>query len=287
MKYLFLMVAMLVSLSGAVSPALADTPVPLKLTFGVVPQQTASQLARVWTPILAYLGSKTGYTIEFRTAPDTVTFENRVAAGEFDFAYFNPSHYATQRVAASGSSGYLAMARERDAQLAGVVVVSKDSGYKSLRDLNGVTMAFPSPGAFAASILPNLSLRHMGVSVVPKYVASHESVYRTVARGLYPAGGGNAKTYEQVDPAVRAQLRILWKSQPYTPHPIAVHPRIPREVAQRVIAVLLAMANDSQGRVLLKEAGFNGFMVAEDRDYDDMRKLLTGINPTGMAGKVK
>ena len=52
-------------------------------------------------------------------------------------------------------------------------------------------------------------------------------------------------------------------------------------------AALLAMAHDSQGVVLLKEAGFNGFMVAEDRDYDDVRKLLTGINPTGMAGKVK
>ena len=86
---------------------------------------------------------------------------------------------------------------------------------------------------------------------------------------------------------MRAQLRILWKSQPYTSHPIAVHPRIPKEVAQRVRAALLAMANDNQGVVLLKEAGFNGFMLAEDRDYDDVRKLLMGINPTATTGKVK
>jgi phosphonate transport system substrate-binding protein len=281
-KYLLVIVAALAGLSGAVSPALADTRAPLKLSFGVVPQQEASQLARVWTPLLDYLSNKTGYTIEFRTAPDTITFEHRAETGEFDFAYFNPSHYAAYR-----ASGYLAMARERDTQLIGIVVVPKNSGYKSLKDLNGVTMAFPSPGAFAATILPNLSLKQMGGSVVPKYVASHESVYRTVARGLYPAGGGNTKTYEQVDPMVRDQLRILWKSRPYTPHPIAVHPRVPREVAQRVIAALLAMADDSQGAVLLKEAGFKGFVAAQDSDYEDIRKLLAGVSQSGTAGKIK
>ena len=287
MKYLLLIVVTLVGLTGATCPALADTLAPLKLTFGIIPQQSASQLAKVWTPLLDYLSRKTGYTIEFRTAPDTETYERRIAAGEFDFAYFNPSHYALQRDTTVGAGGYLAMVREKDSQLVGVVVVGKDSQYKSLSELNGLAMAFPSPAAFAATILPNLSLRKAGANVVPKYVSSHESVYRTVARGLYPAGGGNAKTYEQVDPAVRAQLRILWKSQPYTSHPIAVHPRIPKEVAQRVRAALLAMANDNQGVVLLKEAGFNGFMLAEDRDYDDVRKLLMGINPTATTGKVK
>lgn len=278
MKNLRAMVAVLVACLGSVPPALADTPAPRKLIFGVVPQQAVTDLARAWTPLLAYLSRKTGYAIEFRTAQDITTFGRRVDAGEFDFAYFNPLHYVTYR-----ASGYQAVARERDTQLVGIIVVPKDSGYKSLKDLNDATMAFPSPIAFAAAILPQLSLKQAGVRVVPKVVASHESVYRTVARGLYPAGGGVVKTYEQVDPLVREQLRILWKSRPYTPHPIAAHPRVPKEVAQRVAAALLAMAEDAQGAVLLKQAGFKGFVAAKDSDYEDIRKLQLSIGHSGMA----
>lgn len=282
MKNLRVMVAALVACLGSVPPVQADTPAPRKLTFGVVPQQSVTDLARAWTPLLAYVSRKTGYAIEFRTAQDITTFGRRVDAGEFDFAYFNPLHYATYR-----ASGYQAMARERDTRLVGIIVVPKDSGYKSLQDLNGATMAFPSPIAFAATILPQLSLKQAGVSVVPKIVVSHESVYRTVARGLYPAGGGIVKTYEQVDPLVRDQLRILWKSRPYTPHPIAVHPRVPGEVAQRAVAALLAMADDPQGAVLLEEAGFKGFVSAKDSDYEDIRKLQHSIHPSGMAPQEK
>lgn len=263
-------------------PLRADTPAPHKLTIGVVPQQAATELARVWSPLLARLSSKTGYAIEFRTAQDISTFERRVEAGEFDFAYFNPLHYATYR-----TNGYQAIARERDTQLVGIVVIPQASQFKSLKDLNGVTMAFPSPTAFAATVLPQLSLKQLRVQVVPKYVSSHESVYRSVARGLYPAGGGIVKTFKQVDPAISDQLRILWKSDSYTPHPIAVHQRVSTEVARRVQDALIALSADTSGTALLKDAGFKGFVVAKDSDYEDIRRLQVSVSDLAPAAQTK
>ncbi|CRI63664.1 hypothetical protein THIOKS11410013 [Thiocapsa sp. KS1] len=61
------------------------------LTFGVVPQQAASKLARLWSPILDDLGARTGVRIGFRTAPDTPTFERRLAAGDYDLVEFELS----------------------------------------------------------------------------------------------------------------------------------------------------------------------------------------------------
>ncbi len=283
MKIVQIILAALVSLLSAVQPAQAGTPAPIKLTFGVAPQQAVTNVAEAWTPLLAYLSSKTGYTLEFRTAQDIATFDRRIKTGEFDFAYFNPLLYTTYyRV-----SGYHAVAKEKDTQLVGIVVVPKDSGYKSLKDLKGVTMAFPSPMAFAATILPQLSLKQLGVDVVPRYVSSHESVYRTVAFGLYPAGGGIVKTYDAVDPAVRDQLRILWKSAPYTSHPVAVNGRVPKQVTQRVVAALLAMANDPKGAQLLAAAGYKGFVAANDSDYDDIRKLADSLGKSGLDLKAR
>lgn len=282
MKAFHLIVAVLVSLWVVVLPASADSPATRKLTFGIAPQQAATELARLWTPMLARLSSKTGYVFEFKTAQDIVTFEQRIKAGEYDFAYYNPVVYAMYR-----ENGYQAVARERDTQLVGIIVVPKDSRYKNLKDLEGATMAFPSPGAFAASVLPQMSLKQSRVSVVPMYVSTHESVYLTVARGLYPAGGGIIKTFNQADPAVRDQLRILWKSDPYTPHPIAVHPRVPKEVTQRVLAALLSMTDDPEGAALLKNAGFKGFMAAKDSDYEDIRHLYGKIRKFAEITKTK
>lgn len=254
--------------------ALGQPPQPasVQLTFGIVPQQAVTEMARLWTPILSYLSQKTGYSIQFRSAADIRTFENRVEAGEYDFAYFNPLHYSTFR-----ENGYEAIVREKDVVLTGIIVVHKSSVMKGLRDLEGMTVAYPSSTAFAATILPTMFFRQERINVTPRYVSSHESVYRTVAQGLYPAGGGIVKTYEQADPAVRDQLRILWKTPSFTPHPVAAHQRLPRHIVQRVRKALTDMASDPQGAAILKSSGLKGFIATGDGDYHDIRTLNVNI----------
>src|SRR5258708_28106314 len=96
-------------------------PVAAQFSFGIVPQQSASELAYLWTPLLSYLGEKTSLKLEFRTAKDMPTFEQRLAAGEYDFAYMNPYHY----VVFHDSVGYRALAKEKEQKLVGVIVVHK------------------------------------------------------------------------------------------------------------------------------------------------------------------
>lgn len=238
-------------------------------SFGVVPQQSASELAKLWVPILAYLSNKTGYKLHFTTARNISTFEQRLAASEFDFSYMNPYHYSVFHA----SAGYLAMVAERDRHLKGIVVVRKDSPYQTIADLQGMRIAFPSPAAFAASILPRRYMENNGITHDPIYVSSHDSVYLSVAKGLYPAGGGIERTFSLVDPAVRAQLRVLWVTQTSPPHPIAVHPRVPREVTERLKREFLAMAKDPQGSALIQALGFDDFVEVVDTDYDAVRDL--------------
>jgi len=242
---------------------------PVTLSFGFVPQQSASKLARLWTPILNYLSEQTGYRLRFRTAQNIPVFEQRLAAGEYDLSYMNPYHYTTFQRA----PGYAAFARARDKRIKGIVVVRRDSPVKDLRELDGQTLAFPSPAAFAASVLPRARFKAEGITITPKYVSSHDSVYRTVARGLYPAGGGVIRTFKNVDPAISDQLRILWTTRPYTPHAIAAHPRVPTQVVQRLQQAMLAMDRNPQGKKLLAAIRIKGFERGEDKDWDDVRAL--------------
>ena len=73
-----------------ISPAHLWSEESLTLSIGIVPQQNATKLARLWTPICNYLSQQTGHRFVFKTAKDIPTFEKRLAAGEYDIAYMNP-----------------------------------------------------------------------------------------------------------------------------------------------------------------------------------------------------
>ena len=251
--------------SNAALAAIDEVPI----SFGIVPQQSASTLARVWSPILHHLSQQTERRFVFRTAPDIPTFEQRLAEGRYDIAYMNPYHY----VVFNEKAGYEAFAKARDKQIKGVLVVREDSDITTLEALDGMTLAFPAPAAFAASVLPQAHLRQQGVEFTPKYVSSHDSVYRAVAQGLYPVGGGVVRTFTSMDASVSDQLRILWTTPAYTSHAIAAHPRLPGDVVNAIGNALVAMDQTADGASLLQALSIKGFEAARDEQWNDVRGL--------------
>ena len=237
-------------------------------TFGIVPQQAASEMAKTWLPFLDALSRKSGVKLRFVTAPDIPEFEKRLAEGAYDIAYMNPYHYTVFHK----KSGYEAFAREKDRKIKGIIVVRQDSKIKDIKELNGTTLVFPSPAAFAASILPRAALRKAGVNFTTKFVSSHDSVYLNVQHGIYPAGGGIVRTFDMLDEPVKQDLRVLWTTPAYTPHAIATH-QLPKAVAKKLLDALLNMSDDPAGQETLKLIGFKGVEAARDADWDDVRQL--------------
>lgn len=238
-------------------------------SFGIGPQQSASELAKRWTPILQYLSERSGINLQFRTAKDIPTFQQQMRDGTFDFAYINPYHYLLFRK----SAGYTAFAHEREGKLIGVLVVHKDAKIRELAQLEGQTLAFPAPNALAATWLPLQTLKAQGVEVNVQYVNSMDSVYRSVAKGLFPAGGGELRTLGAIDPEIKSQLNILWTSESLPPFAFAAHPRVPKEIVMRVQKAMQEMEQQGAGQALLKAINIKGLEAANDSDYDAMRKL--------------
>ena len=238
-------------------------------TFGVVPQQSAQKLVRNWGPLCAYLSQSSGVDISFATAPDIPEFERRLFQGRYDFAYMNPYHYTVF----SQKPGYQPLAKQKDKKIVGIIVVHRDAPHKDCREFVGKTLVFPSPAAFAASVLPRAFFQEAGISITPKYVKSHDSVYCNVARGFYVAGGGVVRTLRNADPAVSNKLKIIWKSKSFTSHAIAVHPQVPENIRRLVLEAMLKMNDDQEAQPLLEAIGFKGFTTAADHDWDDVRAL--------------
>lgn len=243
---------------------------PVSLSFGIVPQQAPSKLLQSWGPVLKWLQRRTGYQFVFRTAPDIPTFEQRLAAGEYDFAYMNPYHFT---VFNKGDTKYQAVAKAKNKRIQGILVVRKDSPITSPNELRGKTLAFPAPAAFAASVLIQAHLKAEQIPFDARYVSSHDSVYRAVAGSFFVAGGGVIRTFASTDPKVREQLRILWTTPGYTPHAIAAHTRLDAAVVSHIQQALSAIGDDAGGRAALARLKVKGFERAANSDWDDVRAL--------------
>lgn len=242
--------------------------------FAIVPQQSATKLAKLWGPVFTRLSNETGLTIKFTTAKNIPTFESRLAAGEYDFAYMNPYHYTVF----SQAPGYVALANQKEKRIQGIMVVRKDSPLQSLLELDGQQIAFPSPAAFAASVLPRAELDRLQINHTPKYVSSHDSVYLSVARGLVSSGGGIMRTFNNTDPAIRSQLRIFWKTKKYTPHAFAAHPRVPEADRKKLQQALVSLGDTPEGMALLSALNFKPLQAVGDAEWNDVRQLnLTAL----------
>ncbi|GGF69487.1 phosphate/phosphite/phosphonate ABC transporter substrate-binding protein [Alteromonas lipolytica] len=268
MKFLFSIL-----LALCVTPAIArldNTSNPPRVySFGVVPQQSAFKLAKMWTPLLQHLSEQTGISIQFVTAKDIPSFENELAAGNYDLSYMNPYHY----VVFSDKAGYVPLVRDSKKGLKGIIVTRHDSPITSIQQLQGLALAFPAPAAFAASIIPRAEMNRAGISIVPRYVNSHDSVYLNVIKSLFPAGGGIIRSLEHLPEAQRSQLRILWQSKTYTSHAIAAHSRVPPAQRKQLVAFFAGLSQSEQGRSLLKQLNFSQLDAATDSDWDDIREL--------------
>lgn len=247
------------------------------LTFAVVPQQSASKLAQIWTPIIKELAQETEINIKFTTAADIPTFEKRLSEGKYDIAYMNPYHY----IVFNQLKGYQAIVKARNKKLKGIMVVAKNSPINSFSELNNTTLAFPAPAAFAATIINQADLKKNNVNFTANYVSSHDSVYLTVAKGIYPAGGGVLRTFNNLDASIQARLRILSTTQGYTPHAIAVHPRVTAQQITKIQQALTSMNNSELGEQLLQLINIKGFEFAKDSDWNDIRQLQLVVDIAG------
>lgn len=255
---------LLIVLLLAVFPSQAQT-----LVFGIVPQQSAKTLAQNWQPLMHYIAEQTGHTIRFATAKDIPTFEDRLAAREYDIAYMNPFHF----VEFEQQAGYNALVRQQGAKITGLIVVKHDSDITSIEQLQGQTLAFPAPAAFAASIIPRAELAKLGIAVQPQYVFSHDSVYLNVSKGFFVAGGGIMRTLQSWEQKNNDSLRVLWTSKAYTPHAIAVKNDLPVRVVTQLLQAFLSINNSDASTDILAPLRFAGFEAAQNEDWDDVREL--------------
>lgn len=222
-------------------------------TFDVVPQLTAAKIYTTWSPLLQRVGQEAGLCFELRVSPTIPEFEQKLLKGEPEFAFLNPYH----AVLAYQKKKYQPLLADSQDLLTGILVVRADSPIKSLDELKGKNVTFPAPNAFAASLLIRAELAKKKIDINPVFVKTHSNVYRSIIGKDAMAGGGVNNTLDNEAHEVRQQLRVLFETPAYTPHPIVTLPSVPNAVRDRFLKAMIKLEQDDEGRKLLDGINLN------------------------------
>lgn len=239
-------------------------------SFGVVPQFEARKLSEIWVPILDQLEQRTGVEFQMVGSPRIPEFEQAFTNGDFDFAYMNPYH----ALMAFSAQGYTPLVNDGGRELFGILVVQKDSPIQSASELGGKKLAFPAPNALGASLLMRADLDTIfKVKFSTSYVSTHSSAYLNVALGEADAAGGVMGTFRAQPAEIRDKLRIIYETRKVPPHPVVVHPRVPKEVQEKVRQAFLDMAATDEGAELLSKIPIRAATSVNEESFYSLREM--------------
>jgi phosphonate transport system substrate-binding protein len=245
------------------------------LSFAVMRERSAILTAQYWNPILQYIGQRSGVPLQLKLVKTDAEYSAMIRRGEFDFIYTNYNFIPENEAA-----GYKVFARPVESSIRSQIIVLADSPLRTLADLQGKDVAFPSTEAFTGYQVPMDALLHTGIQVKPLFSGTQEGALGQLVSGRVAAAGVNSQVAREFARRQEVSYRMLWSSEEYPNIPLSVHPSVPKAVVQAVRDAFIGMETDPQGAKILAAAGGlmhrdppYGFVAAADADFNNVRRF--------------
>jgi phosphonate transport system substrate-binding protein len=167
--------------------------------------------------------------------------------------------------------------------------VRTDRGIRRLEDLRGKTVAFVDPASSSGYIYPMVLLIKHGLvrDRDPRsffkealFTGTHEAALQSVLRGRVDAAASFDKAPELhiKDPGLIAQLAFVGETPEIPEAGICARPGLPAEPVARVKRALLSIRAPEYAALLKEIYGIDGFIEADDRDYQPVRDAMALMN---------
>lgn len=263
------------------TPLYSSTPPLIKKAvylFGVHPLHNPTHLFKVYQPLVDYVNEHLDDSqLRLETSPDYSTFDKKLFSGHFHFAL--PYPYQT---AQSKEYHYRVFGKMgNDENFKGIILVRKDSGIKSVKDLKGKTVSYPAPNALAATMLPQWYLYKHGIDInkdiINSYVGSHESSIMNVYLGKSAAGATLLRSwfaFIKERPEIAKELVVRWETFSLPNIGLVVREDMPKALVQKVGNIIFSLQKSEEGRKILDAMELSKYEPADDSTYDSVRKFL-------------
>ena len=236
--------------------------------------------------LIKIIGELTGIEITPIRVTDYNAAVEAVRANRAQIAWYGGKTYI-QAVEIANVEAFAAGVRkgDTDASYFAYFVVPSDSDLQTLADVKGKRLALNSIGSTSGDLIPQVELMKAGLSIKNKndfkqvyYAGSHDACMMAALNKHVDVCGMSSRNFDAriADGTISLeQIRIIHRSSPVPPPPLAYSKSLPLEIRNKIKLATLEAHN--YGKI----GGYGGemshYIEVTDSDYDllrDVDKLL-------------
>lgn len=240
--------------------------------FGAVPLENAVVMNKKYSPLVAYLNNKLGMDYIIKVGKDYTEAIEDVGTGRVQISSQTPTTYIEgKHKHGTKLLGYFA--KDGSPTYKSAIVVSRNSGIKSVSELRGKRFAFGSEKSTGSTLVPMAMLAEAGITLNNlsqyAYLGSHDIVANAVLKGEFDAGGMMESVVSDFADKGIVAIKI---SEPIPQFPICVNKDIDPEFVEKIKEALISITDLSILKAIDK--GYTKFMEAKDSDFDGIRAMV-------------
>ena len=261
----------------------------MSIQIGLIPEQHIFDQMERYRPLAGYLSKKTGVKVKLKVLPRYGNIVDNFVSSGLDGAFFGSFTYTL----AHAKLGVEVLARPESragkSTYFGLLFVRRDSGIRTVKDMEGKRFAFVDKATTAGYVLPLKYFREQGISNYRTYLketyfaGTHEDTIYDVLNGKADIGAAKSTIFEKVikgDERIKKELIVIAKSPDMPENGLAVRKDLDDSVKKKLKAALLEMHNDPEGWNILINFGARRFIETTDGDYAPVLKYAqeAGLN---------
>jgi len=269
-KYLFIKIFTITILFMVFAgPVVAE-----KITFGLYASDKPTAMYQKFKPIIDYLQERitqngSSATIEMKIFPSYKAALDALLEGRVDFVRFGPASYIMAKEGNENVRLLVMEHKKNQKRFDGVFIVAKNSPIGSISELKGRSFAFGDKNSTIGRYLSQAELVSAGIMSEDlsryDFLGRHDKVALAVAMGNFDAGVVKENTYKKY--ADSKGLKKIGRFSNVT-KPWVVRPGFDDDMFNILQRALLELKDEKALKALKQD----GFLVAEDSDYDFVRK---------------
>ena len=236
-----------------------------------------------YTSLISIVEKLTGFEINTIKVTDYNAAVEAMRAGRADIAWYGGKTYIKAAEIADAEA-FAAGVRpgEKNASYFAYFVVKADSQIKKFSEVKGKTLALNSIGSTSGDLIPQVELSKINLLTTNKedfknvfYAGSHDACLLSVLNNKADVCGMSSRNFDArlADGTFKSeQVRIIHRSNPVPPPPLAYSKKIALEDREKIKkAVLEAHKHGTIG-------GYGGqmshYIEVKDSDYDLLRDVV-------------
>lgn len=276
-------------IKGAIKIA-TETP-PKSITLGMIPGDDPIKLKKNSLELAKVLGQKLGVTVNIYISKNYQGLIDAMKAKKVDYAFFTAMSF----VFAEKQAGAKVLLKKvwESPFYHSAILVKKNSGVKSTKDLKGKRFGFVDEKSTSGYLYPRVKFKKDKIDLTKdfskiEFLGNHQEACKALLDGRVDAiavfadsADGSKSAMRNFYPERVNEVEVLWVSDPIPNDPFVVredfYGKYP-QLTHRIMFAFIDLKEDKRGNLLKQHLGVSEVMMATSRQYDPVRELVKELD---------